>query len=63
MLARELAQSALESVPLHDGLAELRDEERDTRITDRGAHTTYVDQARFDSLTRAEQLLDVSGAR
>jgi hypothetical protein len=63
MLSCELAQTPLQFVALHRGESKLRHYDRDARVSERGIKTLDVEEARPDSLTRAEQALDVGGFR
>lgn len=63
MLASELAQASFESIPANGGEAEFGNDERDSGMSHLRFEPSDVQEARFHALTRAQQVLDVSGAR
>jgi hypothetical protein len=60
--ADELTQSSLEFIATHDRESELRNDDRDPRVSLRRLQATRVDESGFEFLARAQQVLDISGA-
>jgi hypothetical protein len=63
MLSRELAQATFQFVSPHGGESEFRHHDRDAGVSERRIEALDVEEARPNSLTRAEQALDVGGSR
>jgi hypothetical protein len=63
MLSRELAQATFQFVAPHGGESEFRHDDRDACVSERRIKALDVEEARPNSLTRAEQALDVGGSR
>ena len=63
MLSRELAQATFQFVSPHGGESEFRHDDRDPCVSERRIEALDVEETRPDSLTRAEQTLDVGGSR